>query len=157
MSADVRELYAVLRFIRPLHLLSARAVTAALDGEQITLGIRALLETVEQGGPAPVPAIGRALSMPRQVIQRLVDQAGALGLVVATPNPAHKRSPIVALTAAGQATFARIHAAELRTLDPIAAGLDAQDVAAAVRVLDALTAGVTRVTQDIAPTSEEPT
>lgn len=146
--ADARQLYAVLRYVRPLHVLSARAVTAALADEQITMGVRALLEALHHDGPAPVPAIGRALSMPRQVSQRLVDQALALDLVVTEPNPAHKRSPIVRLTPAGQAAFDRIHAAELRTLATIAAGLDPDDVAAAVRVLAALTSGVVRITRD---------
>ena len=155
MPTDARQLYAVLRYVRPLHLLSARAVTAALADEQVTMGIRALLETLDDAGPASVPAIGRTLSMPRQVLQRLVDQALALGLVATEPNPAHKRSPLVRLTDAGRAAFHRIHEAELRNLAEIAGGLDPGDVAAAVRVLDALTAGVTRLTRDIPPTSEE--
>lgn len=155
MLADARQLYAVLRYVRPLHLLSARAVTAALADEQITMGVRALLETLDVGGTAPVPAIGRTLSMPRQVIQRLVDQALALGLVATEPNPAHRRSPLVRLTEAGRAAFDRIHEAELRNLASIAAGLDPDDIAAAIRVLDALTTGVTRLTSDIPPISEE--
>ena len=93
--------------------------------------------------------------MPRQVIQRLVDQALALGLVATEPNPAHKRSPLVRLTEAGRAAFDRIHKAELRNLASIASGLDPDDIAAAIRVLDALTTGVTRLTSDIPPTREE--
>lgn len=159
MTADARELYAVLRRVRPLHLLSARAVTAALDQDQVTMGVRALLETLLDTGPAPVPALARTLTMPRQVIQRLVDQALALDLVATAPNPAHRRSPLVALTDAGRATFGRVHAAELRTLATIAAELDPGDVAAAVRVLDALVAGVGRITGDLPPTDHlgEPT
>ncbi len=148
MTADSRDLYAVLRRVRPLHLLSARAVTAALESEQVTLGVRALLETLNGSDPATVPAIGRMLSMPRQVIQRLVDQAIEQGLVTTRPNPAHRRSPLVDLTDEGRAAFERIHRAELHTLSTIAAALDPADVAAAVRVLDALVAGVARITGD---------
>jgi DNA-binding MarR family transcriptional regulator len=148
MTTDARDLYAVLRRVRPLHLLSARAVTAALESEQVTLGVRALLETLTDGGAAPVPAIGRTLSMPRQVIQRLVDQALEQGLVTTRPNPAHRRSPLVDLTDHGRATFDRIHEAELHNLSTIAAALDPADVAAAVRVLDALVAGVAGITRD---------
>jgi DNA-binding MarR family transcriptional regulator len=148
MTPDSRDLYAVLRRVRPLHLLSARAVTAALESEQLTLGVRALLETLDDGGPATVPAIGRVLSMPRQVIQRLVDQAIEQGLVATRPNPAHRRSPLVELTGEGRAAFERIHRAELHNLSTIAAALDPADVAAAVRVLDALVTGVARITGD---------
>lgn len=158
MSTPARDLYGVLRRVRPLHLLSARAVTAALDSEQLTLGVRALLEALSDGGPAPVPAIGRTLSMPRQVIQRLVDQALDQGLVATRPNPAHRRSPLVTLTDGGGATFRRVHDAELETLATIAAALDPDDVAAAVRVLDALVAGVARITVNHPGTHmEEPT
>jgi DNA-binding MarR family transcriptional regulator len=148
MNADSRDLYAVLRRVRPLHLLSARAVTAALESEQVTLGVRALLETLNDGEPATVPAIGRVLSMPRQVIQRLADQAIEQGLVATRPNPAHRRSPLVDLTDEGRAAFERIHRAELHNLSTIAAALEPADVAAAVRVLDALVAGVARITGD---------
>jgi DNA-binding MarR family transcriptional regulator len=149
MSTEPQHLYAVLRRVRPLHLLSARAVTAALESEQLTLGVRALLETLIDSGPAPVPAIGRTLSMPRQVIQRLVDQALEQGLVTTRPNPAHRRSPLVDLTDSGRTTFDRVHEAELRNLATIAAALDPADVAAAVRVLDALVAGVAHITGDL--------
>ncbi|MGI5130347.1 MarR family winged helix-turn-helix transcriptional regulator [Pseudonocardia sp. CA-107938] len=148
MSTEPSDLYAVLRRVRPLHLLSARAVTAALESEQLTLGVRALLEVLTDGGPAPVPAIGRTLSMPRQVIQRLVDQAHEQGLVTTRPNPAHRRSPLVDLTDRGRTTFDRVHEAELRNLAAIAADLDPADVATTVRVLDALVAGVTRITEE---------
>lgn len=155
MPADPRDLYAVLRRVRPLHLLSARAVTATMADDQLTLGVRALLECLSDGGPAPVPAIGRTLAMPRQVIQRLVDQALAQELVATRPNPAHRRSPLVALTEHGRATFDRVHEAELRNLATIAAELDPDDVATAVGVLDALVAGVTRITADQPDTTSQ--
>jgi DNA-binding MarR family transcriptional regulator len=146
MSVEAEQLYAVLRYVRPLHLVAARAVTHALAGERITMGVRAVLEVLSDRGPQPVPAIGRALSLPRQVVQRLCGQALELGLVATAPNPAHRRSRLVALTAAGGAAFDRLHAAELRNLDEIAAGLAPADVAAALRVLDALTTGLVRFT-----------
>lgn len=157
MPTDAEQLYAVLRYVRPLHLVAARAVTHALAGDRITMGVRAVLEVLTDGGPQPVPAIGRALSMPRQVAQRLCDQALELGLVATAPNPAHKRSRLVTLTDAGRAAFAELHAAELRNLGEIAADLPAGDVAAALRVLDALTTGLVRFTRagDPVPVHEE--
>ena len=146
MSADAEQLYRVVRYVRPLHLVAARAVTHALAGEHITMGIRAVLEVLSDGGPQPVPAIGRALSMPRQVVQRLCDQALELGLVAGAPNPAHRRSRLITLTERGRVAFDQLHAAELRNLGEIAADLAPDDVAAAIRVLDALTTGLVRFT-----------
>src|SRR5215217_6274914 len=134
MSGEAEQLYAVLRYVRPLHLVAARAVTHALAGEHVTMGVRAVLEVLSGQGPQPVPAIGRALSMPRQVVQRLCDQALELGLVDTAPNPAHRRSRLITLTDAGRAAFERMHAADLTP----------DDVAAALRVLDALTTGLAR-------------
>ena len=151
MKAEPEDLYEVVRYVRPLHLLAARAVSDALAGERITMGIRAVLECLSDGGPLPVPGIGRALSLPRQVVQRLCDQAVGLGLVVTAPNPAHRRSPLVTLTDAGRAAFDRLHAVELHNLAEIAADVPAADVAAALRVLDALAAGLPRFTRGSGP------
>jgi DNA-binding MarR family transcriptional regulator len=151
MPVEAEQLYQVLRYVRPLHIVAARAVTQALAGERITMGIRAVLEVLSDGGPQPVPAIGRALSMPRQVVQRLCDQAIELGLVTSAPNPAHRRSRLITLTDRGSAAFDGLHAAELRNLGEIADGLAAADVAAAVHVLDVLTTGLVRFTGAGAP------
>ena len=157
MNAEPEELYEVVRYVRPLHLLAARAVSDALAGERITMGVRAVLECLSDDGPLPVPGIGRALSLPRQVVQRLCDQALDQGLVATAPNPAHRRSPLVTLTDAGRAAFTRLHAVELRNLAEIAAGVPAEDVAAALRVLDALATGLPRFTRggDPDPAQEE--
>ncbi|MEJ3655538.1 MarR family winged helix-turn-helix transcriptional regulator [Actinomycetes bacterium KLBMP 9759] len=138
-------LYDVVRRVRPLHLLAARIVTDSLAAEQVTMGIRAVLEVL-RGGPRSVPDVGRDLLMPRQVVQRLCDQAAELGLVERRPNPAHRRSQLIALTADGERAFDRIHAAELRNLARIADGLSADDIATARHVLDVLMAGMQRLT-----------
>lgn len=148
MTADARELYKVLRYVRPLHLLSARVVAAALAGEQVSMGIRAVLEQLELNGPASVPEIGRVLLLPRQMIQRVVDQAADLGLVTAEPNPAHRRSSLIVLTDPGRAAFRRIHTAEMRKLAQIADKLEPDEITAAVHVLDVLAAGIAQLSKD---------
>jgi len=72
-------IYAVLRRIRPVHELSARAVTAALAGSDITMPMRAVLEQLYDAGPLTVPAIARRLFVTRQGVQVLVDEAKRLG------------------------------------------------------------------------------
>src|SRR5690606_8560802 len=124
--------------VRPLHRLTARAVSAGLEGTGVTLGMRAVLEQLHVGGPQTVPAVGRALVLPRQVVQRLVDEAARHGLVELRPNPAHRRSRLVALTDAGRRAFAGVHDAELQRLAVVAAAVDPEDLAACLRVLDRL-------------------
>lgn len=132
------QLYDVLRRIRPVHELSARAVTEALVERDVSMPMRAVLERLHDAGPQTVPAVARWLHVSRQGVQALVDRAKALGYVETRPNPTHRRSHLVALTARGESVFTAIHAGELATLDQLADGLDPGDVDACVRVLDHL-------------------
>jgi DNA-binding MarR family transcriptional regulator len=52
--------------------------------------------------PATVPAIARRLGTVRQAVQRVVGDLIETGVLVAQPNPAHKRSPLITLTADGE-------------------------------------------------------
>ncbi len=138
MTSGAEDLYDVLRHVRPLHQHSAKAVADALAGRDVTMPMRAVLERLT-GGPLTVPQIARELWLPRQVVQRLTDAAVALGYVRWTDNPAHRRSKLAELTPDGRRVFAEIHDEELAALEPLARRLDPADIAAAVRVVAALT------------------
>jgi DNA-binding MarR family transcriptional regulator len=138
MSDGAEDLYEVLRHVRPLHQYSAKAVADALAERDVTMPMRAVLERLADG-PHTVPQIARALWLPRQVVQRLADAAAALGYVRWAPNPAHRRSKLAELTADGRRVFAEIHDDELAGLRSLARRLDPADIAAAVRVVSALT------------------
>ncbi|NLG23613.1 MAG: winged helix-turn-helix transcriptional regulator [Actinomycetales bacterium] len=140
------DLYAVLRRIRPVHELSARAVEDGLAGTPLTVPLRAVLERVHTDGAQTVPAIARSLYVTRQGVQSMVDRAKELGLLETRANPVHRRSHLVALTPAGTRLFDTVHAAELARLDTVATGLDPADVAAAVRVLDQVVAALEALT-----------
>ena len=132
-------LYEVIRYVRPLHMYLGRAVADELEGRDVTMPVRAVLERLDDAGPQPVPAIGRSLWLTRQFVQRLVDEAAGHGLVEAVPNPAHKRSPLFRLTERGRAEITDIKANEAANLRRVADGLDPADVEACVRVLAHLT------------------
>jgi hypothetical protein len=55
------ELYEIIRLIRPVHRRLARAVEAKLEGTGVTVGMRAVMEVLEEAGPMAVPDIGRSL------------------------------------------------------------------------------------------------
>lgn len=65
-------------------------------------GRRAVLRGLSQRGPQTVPEMARARPVSRQYMQRLVNELTADGLVEAVANPAHKRSPLLRLTGAGE-------------------------------------------------------
>lgn len=112
------------------------------EEETVTASMRAVLERLDAHAPETVPEIARAKSVTRQHIQQIVDQLLAAGLVETRPNPAHKRSPLIAITPAGAARFARMRRREAAALERLATALDGLDAAAAAatlrRVRDAL-------------------
>jgi DNA-binding MarR family transcriptional regulator len=138
MYARGTMLYDVLRHVRPLVLNSARVVEAALHGDGLTVGTRAVLEMLTECGPLTVPDIADRLDLARQGVQRHVNDLIALGHAESRPNPAHRRSALIATTAAGAALFTRIRAHELSRLDRMATGCTDEEIATALRVLAAL-------------------
>jgi DNA-binding MarR family transcriptional regulator len=138
------QLYEILRTVRPLVLNSARVVEADLAADGLTVGMRAVLEILADHGPLPVPAIAERLDLARQGIQRHVNDLVERGLVASSANPAHRRSVLIALTPAGAARFERIRADEFGRLDRMASDCTADEITAAVKVLQALNRDVRR-------------
>jgi DNA-binding MarR family transcriptional regulator len=132
------ELYEVIRLIRPVHRRLARAVEAMLDGTGVSVGMRAVMEVLEEAGALSVPDIGRSLFLARQQIQLMVNELEQLGLLERRPNPAHKRSPLFALTGRGQDVFGEIRSKENDEIDAVSAHFSKEEVQAAQRVLCAM-------------------
>ncbi|BBE72487.1 MarR family winged helix-turn-helix transcriptional regulator [Oharaeibacter diazotrophicus] len=99
-----------------------------------------LLERLYGTAGQSVPALARAMGTSRQFVQRVVDDAVARDLVARAPNPAHRRSPLMRLTERGRQAVEAVLSSETAVLAAAARGLSADDVEAAVRVLEALTA-----------------
>jgi DNA-binding MarR family transcriptional regulator len=127
--------YDVLRLLRPVLLSLMRTVERRQAGQRVTMGMRALLERLCEGGAQTVPHMARSMMLDRQPVQRLVDELLSAGLVERVSNPVHRRSVLIRATAAGIDQFERIRNAEMRDLRDIAAPLAAHDVEASLRVL----------------------
>ncbi|MEM7024157.1 MAG: helix-turn-helix domain-containing protein [Pseudomonadota bacterium] len=121
------ELYQIIRLVRPLYKALEASVTRELASTGINVSQRAVLEQLLERGQT-VPAIGRALILPRQFIQKTVNELLAAGLVEKRANDAHKRSPLLELTADGSELIDAIKARESAVMRPIAASLSSQDL-----------------------------
>jgi DNA-binding MarR family transcriptional regulator len=94
--------------------------------------------------PATVPAIAGRLGLVRQAVQRITDELVAAGELERRDNPAHARSPLVAITAAGRATLDALWADTDRSRTALlaSAGVTAAELDRArdslSRILDAL-------------------
>lgn len=99
---------------------------------EINASQRAVLERLWRDGDQTVPEIARSCRVSRQFIQVIVNELLEADLVVTTPNPAHARSRLIRLTAAGRGRFEKMKAKE-RTL------LAESPVPATVREMEAAT------------------
>ncbi|MFE7541968.1 MarR family winged helix-turn-helix transcriptional regulator [Streptomyces platensis] len=131
-------LYDVIRRLWPLHRTVVRAVERELADTGMTAGEHALLDALRTEGPRTVPQLARSMGLDRQPVQRWVNHAAELGLVVTAPNPAHRRSPLIRLTGEGTAAIRGVQQFEATELRHRLADLPAEDVRTALHVLDRL-------------------
>ena len=149
MLADVEALADEVR----LHYHALVRLAGSLHGRlRVTPPMRAVLEFLQARGPAPVPRIARSRGVSRQHIQTIVNDLLHEGLVELRDNPAHRRSCLVALTAAGDATIAGIRDTERAVLGDAFSDIDADAVRAATQTLRA----VRRRIDDVIDGAEEP-
>ena len=110
----------LLRHVRPIVLASARVVEGHVQGYGWTVGSRAVVQVLVEGGAATVPQIAARLDLARQNVQRHVDALVELGHVARRANPEHRRSVLIEPTPEGRSTFATMHATELGELASLA-------------------------------------
>lgn len=119
-----------------------RAMTARADEYLAELGItaadRAVLEFLSAGEPLPVPEIAARYQVSRQHVQVTVNQLSDKALVSIRPNPRHKRSPLIAISAAGKRLFARIRRRESAIIEQVFRDIPGKDLQATRRTLQTL-------------------
>ena len=85
--------------------------------------------------PPTIPQIAAAMGVTRQGVLKQINLLVDEGLVQALPNPAHKRSPLYALTPIGQTSYDALADRWNTHVQKMAAGFTAVDLDAALRVL----------------------
>jgi DNA-binding MarR family transcriptional regulator len=140
--ADAKALYAVIVEVRRLfHRLAADTDRLHAD-LRITAAERAVLEALADGGRSTVPDLARRKGVTRQHVQALANQLARAGLVEPLPNPAHRRSPLLELTAAGRRAFGAMRAREDRLLAAVAGRIAAPPLDGVARTLREIGDGV---------------
>ncbi|QDQ14921.1 MarR family winged helix-turn-helix transcriptional regulator [Streptomyces spectabilis] len=125
----------VFDLVGPLYRRTQRKVEQAESIEGLSVGVRAVLDLLRGHGPMTVPQMGRAQSLSRQFVQRMVNDAAARGLVRTEPNPAHRRSSLIRLTAEGESAIAAATAREHAVMRQVRGDITDADVTACVHVL----------------------
>ncbi|MER7014200.1 MarR family winged helix-turn-helix transcriptional regulator [Saccharopolyspora sp. NPDC000359] len=133
LGPRLAEIYAVLG---PLYRKVAQLVEHESPRGGLSIGVRAVLERLEMAGTAEtVPQIARTLELSRQFVQRMVNDALAQGYVALKPNPAHRRSSLVALTDTGLAAINALQRREHETMGRVGGDLTDSDLRTTLRVL----------------------
>jgi DNA-binding MarR family transcriptional regulator len=147
----VEALYTLVWQTRPLLQQINAAVESALAGTGLTLRMRAVLELLLSEGAMTVPALARRLEIQRQYVQVMVNETCAARLTELQPNPAHRRSSLVLLTAQGHRVIARVRDAESKVLTRIARKLPDAKVRAALEIQNELLAAFRRINSGANP------
>lgn len=101
-------------------------------------GRRSVLKSLEKSGPQTVPQMARVRAVSRQHIQKLVNGLSDDGLVELIDNPAHRRSKLVQITAAGREAADATLEREAQILPELVRGIPLEDLETATRVLEHL-------------------
>lgn len=116
------------------------ALVAAGDQLVADLGLTSarwrVLGAVALAGEAmTVAQIARTMGLARQSAQRIIGDLWDEGFIALHPNPAHRRAPLVRLTAKGKASFASAMARQRPWAEALADGIDAATIASASTLL----------------------
>ena len=89
-------------------------------------------------GPVPVAEIARQRGLTRQSVQRNADRLVIEGFVETSPNPAHRRAKLYALTPHGETVMAEVARRQVAWANQVAGGIDSGQLADAVAVMKTL-------------------
>lgn len=137
-ASQIEAFYPLTLAVRRLFHKLGSGVGALHGSSEVSAGMRAVLESVVDGGPQTVPQMARVRPVSRQHIQGLVNPLLEHGYVEYIDNPFHKRSKLVAPTPKGVETFRRMRELENEAFDRIKLDITPAEFAAATRVLEAL-------------------
>ncbi len=145
MTSKAETLHSVTREVRAC-FNRLKAVADAMHADLgVTASLRAVIESLAEGGPQTVPQIARAKGVTRQHIQVSADALVADGFAVFADNPAHKRSQLLDLTPKGTRAFATMRSREAGALKDLAENHSLADLETALAVLAGLHRDLDRI------------
>lgn len=114
-------------------------VEAGLEGTDLTVRMRAVMEILRTHGSQSVPDIAAKLDIKRQYVQLMVNETLASGFTKQIPNPRHKRSPLLVLTDRGRDLIDNIISKELAVMQGICLTFTDEEISTALEVVVAVT------------------
>lgn len=119
----------------PVYRRVSRIVERDETTSGLSVGVRNVLDQLRRDGERTVPQLARHQDLSRQFVQRMVHEAREAGLVQLVDNPAHRRSSLVRITAAGQEAITAVIEREHEMMGRVGGDLTADELTATLRVL----------------------
>ena len=135
---QLKSFYPLTLSVRRLFHKLGYGVAALHHNSGVSVGMRAVLESVIDGGPQTVPHMAKIRPVTRQHIQSLVNELIEGGYVETIDNPAHKRSKLVAPTKRGMRVFEKMRGLENEAFRSAQIEISPEELQAARKVLSAL-------------------
>ncbi len=130
------DLHALTNSVRRVYNRLRHTTDVIHESSGITAPKRTLLMDLHRYGPQTVPALASARFISRQIIQTQVNELKKEGYMTTKPNPEHKRSVLIALTAKGQREVQDMVARENEFIEQVGWLPDASELATCKKVLD---------------------
>lgn len=121
----------------PLNGRLLAAGDSLCSGEGLSSALWQVLGAL-QDGPRTVSKVSRMMGLTRQSVQRSVNIMKADGLVELVRNPDHQTSPLVRMTAKGEAAFQEVMRLQIDWSNGLGQKLKVDELKATVRVLSSL-------------------
>jgi len=131
------------QFVLEVNSLSNKLRWIDTPHADLTPAERSLLECLHQQGPQTVPQMARARLTSRQNVQVLINRLRSRGLVQVSPNPAHRRSPLLEVAPAGAALIQSIASRNGDGRASVLSLASVEELAQATKVLSAIRVGLT--------------
>ena len=78
--------------------------------------------------PLTVAQIARRMGLTRQAVQRITNDLLKLKMVELSPNPDHKRSPLVSISTKGEKTMVDLNKAQAKWVNKLAEGISEREL-----------------------------
>jgi len=129
MSAAIKgEAYRVIWLIRRLFRALSQKSAEYIDDFGISVADRAVMEFLYQDNKLSVPEIADQYNVSRQHIQTTVNVLLQQELLTSKPNPRHKRSPLIMLSAKGRSVFESVLKKDEETINNLFSGISNSDL-----------------------------
>lgn len=145
--SDPRAAYAIATLVAAVRRFADRLEAAARElhaGDGLSVGERALLLQLRQGGHQTIPALAARRGTTRQYVQQTLAPLAARGLVEWRENPRHRRSRLAVLSPEGVELARRVLAREGALVGELAQAVPSGPLGEAAAVLGILEAELAR-------------